>query len=121
MRLIDADALIFDLRTSMVPQSTDYTDAVGIAVRWLREAPTISPDSLRPKGRWEIKHRHRGGFRQYTGHDEFGNLHTITVDERFESDDPYCPFCGKFNESEHRNFCPHCGADMRSDLDIIGK
>lgn len=38
-KLIDADALIFDLKTSFVPQSMDYTNAVGIALRWLREAP----------------------------------------------------------------------------------
>ena len=38
-KLIDADALIFDLKTSLVPQSVDYTNAVGIALRWLRAAP----------------------------------------------------------------------------------
>ena len=106
MRLIDADALM-EFARNQKSRSVDCND--------IARFPTIDPDSLRPKGRWEIKHRHRGGFRQYTGHDEFGNLHTITVDERFESDDPYCQFCGKFNESEHRNFCPNCGADMRGD------
>ncbi len=40
-KLIDADDLIFDLKTSFVPQSTDYTNAVGIALRWLREAPEV--------------------------------------------------------------------------------
>ena len=38
-KLIDADALIFDLKTSLVPQSVDYTNAVGIALRWLRKTP----------------------------------------------------------------------------------
>jgi hypothetical protein len=38
-KLIDADALIFDLKTSFVPQSMDYTNALAIALRWLREAP----------------------------------------------------------------------------------
>ena len=40
-KLIDADDLIFDLKTSFVPQSTDYTKAVEIALRWLREAPEV--------------------------------------------------------------------------------
>ena len=68
---------------------------------------------VREKGEWEIKHRHHGGFRRYTGRDDFGEEHTITVDERFECDEPYCPKCGKWNESVWRNFCPNCGADMR--------
>ena len=68
---------------------------------------------VREKGEWEIKHRHHGGFRRYTGRDDFGEEHTITVDERFECDEPYCPKCGKWNESVWLNFCPNCGADMR--------
>ena len=68
---------------------------------------------VREKGEWDIKHRHHGGFRRYTGRDDFGEEHTITVDERCECDEPYCPKCGKWNESVWRNFCPNCGADMR--------
>ena len=76
---------------------------------------SIPPAAVRPavQGRWEWKHRHRGGFRRVTGEDDFGVRHTITVDEQFEIDDPYCPYCGKPNESVYLNFCPHCGADMR--------
>lgn len=61
-------------------------------------------------GEWDVKHRHRGGFRKYTGVDEWGNTHTITVDERFESDEIYCTYCGKWNDGMHRNYCPNCGA-----------
>ena len=68
---------------------------------------------VREKGEWDIKHRHHGGFRRYTGYDDFGEKHTITVDERSECEEPYCPKCGKWNESVWRNFCPNCGADMR--------
>ena len=68
---------------------------------------------VREKGEWDMKHRHHGGFRRYTGRDDFGEEHTITVDERSECDEPYCPKCGKWNESVWRNFCPNCGADMR--------
>lgn len=73
---------------------------------------TIDPETLRPKGRWEWKHWHKGGFHKYTGVDAFGETHTVTVDERFECDEPYCPKCGKWNESIYLNYCPNCGAKM---------
>lgn len=69
-------------------------------------------DAEQEKGEWEWKHRGRGGFRRYTGHDDFGVEHTITVDERFECYDPYCPACGKLNEAIYLNFCPNCGKAM---------
>ena len=73
-----------------------------------------SPADVRPvvRGKWEWRRRHRGGFRRVTGEDDFGVSHTITVDQRYVIDDPYCPFCGKLNESVFLNFCPNCGADM---------
>ena len=64
------------------------------------------------RGRWEWKHRHHGGFRKHTVVDEFGKTHTITVDERIECDEPYCPYCGRWNESVFLNYCPNCGARM---------
>ena len=75
----------------------------------------IPPADVRPvvRGRWVWRHRHRGGFRRVSGEDDFGVRHTITVDERYEIDDPYCPYCGKLNESVFLNYCPSCGADMR--------
>ena len=85
----------------------------GTLRRYVNRRPTIDPESLRPKGRWDWKHRHKGGFHKYTGKDAFGETHTIEVDERFEVDEPYCPKCGKWNESVFLNYCPNCGADMR--------
>lgn len=67
----------------------------------------------RKRGEWVWKHRHHGGFHRYTGVDKWGEKHTVTVDERYECDEPYCPYCGKWNESVWHNFCPNCGADMR--------
>ena len=66
-------------------------------------------------GRWIMKHRHRGGFRRYTGIDDMGEPHTITVDERVEYDDRYCSECGKQSADNFLNYCPNCGAKM--DLD----
>lgn len=108
VRLIDANA---------AARNTDkeiyWTESEAAAVRnFLAHQPTIDPESLRPKGRWDWKHRHKGGFHKYTGVDEYGETQTITVDERFECDEPYCPNCGKWNESTYLNFCPNCGAQM---------
>ena len=61
------------------------------------------------KGEWDWRLRQHGGFRKYTGIDALGVEHTITVDERMEAYEPYCPACGKWNESVHLNFCPNCG------------
>ena len=63
-------------------------------------------------GRWIMKHRHRGGFHRYTGLDDIGEQHTITVDERVEYDDRYCSECGKQSADNFLNYCPNCGAKM---------
>ena len=66
-------------------------------------------------GRWIMKHRHRGGFRRYTGIDDMGEQHTIIVDERVEYDDRYCSECGKQSADNFLNYCPNCGAYMRGE------
>lgn len=63
-------------------------------------------------GRWIIKHKHRGGFHRYTGIDDMGEQHTITVDERIEYDDRYCSECGKQSADNFLTYCPNCGAMM---------
>lgn len=107
-RLVDANALGIDAEKSF----HDWPVIRGDIDRMINRQPTIDPESLRPIGRWDWKHRHKGGFRKYTGVDAFGETHTITVDERFECDEPYCPKCGKWNESTYLNYCPNCGAKM---------
>lgn len=68
-------------------------------------------------GRWIKEHMHRGGFHRYTGLDDMGEQHTITVDERFEYDDLYCSECGKQSADNFLNYCSNCGAkmDLRGD------
>ncbi len=67
------------------------------------------------RGHWVIKRKIRGGFRVREGVDEHGVRHRITVDERYESPDPYCSECGKLNESVWLSYCPNCGAEMDKD------
>lgn len=66
----------------------------------------------RMRGEWIMKRRHHGGFRRVTGVDDMGERHTITIDERCEYDDWYCPKCGKQSPDNFLNFCGYCGAPM---------
>ena len=102
MRLIDADALkeLFDERLDgahiqVAIRRTGKTLWSGIhaGVNWSRnmiiEAPTIDPESLRPKGRWE----------------EYCNFWRK------------CSICGctwheQWVMSKQLNYCPNCGAKM---------
>ena len=63
-------------------------------------------------GYWVYKHRHRGGVHIYEGKDEMGETRRISVDERYEIDDPYCSECWKLNESVWLSYCPNCGVKM---------
>ena len=65
-----------------------------------------------------IKHRHFGGFRRYTGFDDYGEKRTITVDERYECDVLCCPSCQAMLCSRFQNYCPRCGEKIQTD-DII--
>ena len=75
---------------------------------------TIPSSDVAPvrHGRWIMKHKHRGGFRRYTGIDDMGEQHTITADERVEYDDRYCSECGKQSADNFLNYCPNCGAKI---------
>ena len=74
----------------------------------VKRLPPIQPK----RGKWIKKHRHYGGFRDYTGFDAMGEQHTITVDERTEYDDLYCSECGARSADNFLNFCSNCGAKM---------
>ena len=106
MRLIDADALIDDLKhdVAMDQDSLDYEeltdsnreniqfdkDCKQNAIDLLQHAPTIEPQ--RKKGFWKGK--------PLAG---FGTVR--------------CSCCGDaFRENEGKwNYCPNCGAEMRED------
>ena len=67
---------------------------------------------LPKRGEWVWKHRHHGWFKTAKGKCECGRDVYAQIDERYETDDPYCPFCGVMNDSIHLNYCPNCGAKM---------
>lgn len=83
----------------------------GEARKLMEDAPAVDAAPV-VHGRWVMKHVHRGGMRRYTGFDDFGEEHTINVDERVEYDDRYCSECGKQSADNFLNFCPYCGAKM---------
>lgn len=86
-----------------------YDGAMAMEIAASAPAADVAPVV---HGRWIYKHRHRGGIRIYEGKDEMGETRRISVDERYEIDDPYCSECGKLNESVWLNYCPHCGLKM---------
>ena len=45
MKLIDADKLIEDINKRVFDSSLSTTLAVDLAVRWIREAPTVADDN----------------------------------------------------------------------------
>lgn len=79
--------------------------AVVKSARVIEAAPVVH-------GKWIIKRRHHGGIHLKTGTDALGVEHTISVDERYESDDYICSECKKRFEEVALNYCPNCGAKM---------
>lgn len=61
------------------------------------------------RGEWVKRHKHRGGFRRVKGIDDMGEQHEVTIDERCEYDDLYCPKCGRQSPDNFLNFCGYCG------------
>jgi hypothetical protein len=93
MRCIDADALEKEgwslHRTIRVDKHTEEYQT-----KPLKQVPTIEPQ--RKKGRW-IEH----------------NPHKWGLGIVFE-----CSECGEKIDCEPSNFCPNCGADMRTPVEI---
>ena len=96
MRLIDADAL---KRTKItLEDGCSIVDAARAIIRAVELAPTIDPESLRPKGEW---------IGEANGY----------ADGELVYDVWYCSECnldiGTDEPDLLPNFCPNCGADMR--------
>ena len=115
MAYISKEALVLDVQRYLIPNvDGDGTVTVENAERGFLSLINKQPaaEVMETKhGEWIYKHRHRGGFERMTTHDEFGNPHTVTIDNRYECDEPYCSVCGKLG-GDFLNYCGNCGAKM---------
>ena len=115
MAYIDTEKLKRNIRVNLMPNvDADGTVTVENAERYFLNLieKTSTADVIEVKhGEWIYKHRHRGGFERRTAYDEFNNPHTVTLDNRYECDEPYCSVCGKLGGG-FLNYCGNCGAKM---------
>ena len=89
-------------------------DVKGDRVIYESDLDLLPPVTPQPKmGHWIMKHRSHNELKHYTGQDEMGETHTISVLERYEIDEPYCSECGKLAGDTSQNFCCACGAKMQ--------
>ena len=95
MRPIDADSLIGEWSKKAAKMSRDRDGAIpvdfSLVISAVSEAPTLTLDELRPKGRWE----------------------PVAEDWREQMIGNKCSCCGYEYYGTEFNFCPSCGADMR--------
>ena len=107
MRLIDADAAIELLRSL---GSRDYRREKGTiadAMKMLSHShytPTIDPEELRPKGRWEFRRNKKYSWCT----DVVCTACETIIDSHCDNDLEYRQEAIKKNLL----YCPHCGAKM---------
>lgn len=109
-RIIDADKLKAHYawwnneQKKLFDQIVDLQPTVDI--------PTVDAEPVR-HGHIVYRERHRINYGKYTGFDENGEEHTITVCEDYGSGkEPYCSECGSQLAESFLNYCPNCGARM---------
>ena len=114
--VINDAAAAIEALNRLLDQNTQRCEALRKQLREAHESYERHLNELEaqlPKrGEWVWKHRHHGGFKTAKGKCECGRDVYAQIDERYETDDPYCPFCGVMNDSIHLNYCPNCGAKM---------
>lgn len=105
----DAINLVHDL-AQPCDNSYDWDISADDMIDGIKELPSVTPQ---PKiGKWIMKHRTHNKIKHYTGQDEMGETHTISVLERYEVDEPYCSECGKLAGDTSQDYCCACGAKM---------
>ena len=83
--------------------------------RRFTDCPMNNGDAVR-HGHIVYRERYRKYYRTYTGIDENGETHTISVCEDYGSGkEPYCSECGSKLAESFLNYCPNCGAKMEGD------
>ena len=100
MRLADIEPLI---KNGWVLERHGVANC-HLATMSLADVPTIDPESLRPKGRWEDMY---GG--RYDN-----SLYVCSVCREPALEKSATDFLGRWwSRQEPSNYCPNCGADMR--------
>jgi hypothetical protein len=89
VRLIDANAFIETIEKIACEDKTPFFHLDEITQE-IFDAPTIDPESLRPKGRWVMKE---------------------TMIRSPFAKNAYCSEC-LWETAQDYNFCPNCGAKM---------
>lgn len=84
VRLIDANALVRFIDPGHLRNQFELCFSEYDVVSMIRNAPTIDPESPRPKGRWKGE-----GFGDYS-----------------------CSLCCEIVSGNKNNYCPNCGANM---------
>lgn len=96
VRLIDADALIEKAywHGERPDPGNIYPDGVGaVDVSDIEDAPTIDPESLRPKGRWGV-HRESEISKTVYCTNCWAEFYIHRKGEVQIDTQPYCPNCG---------------------------
>ena len=108
MRLIDADALEKRMNERLRALTKEcgyydgYTCGFDEGCTAVEDAPTIDPESLRPKGNWD------GEADGYADGE-------LVYDVWYCSECNHCIDDGTDDPDMLPNFCPNCGADMRGE------
>ena len=102
MRLIDAE-VAYDLHVYYPMFARSRADLSDLR-ELLKEAPTLTLDDLRSKGRWKPLHT-EGCCNPYD--DLLFEWECSVCGDRFADEEDYMPY----------KFCPNCGADMRGEWD----
>ncbi len=83
MRLIDADALIYDIKSGVYPASMTHTIAVDIAESLIESAPTVDAVPV-VRGEWEVA----------IGYDPNKKVQCQNCYKMAYEPTPHCPNCG---------------------------
>ena len=93
VRLIDANALT--RQVAYLPSTQGYIKVWAVSEQGIKNAPTIDPESLRPKGRWNIIECDKENKRIFV-ECECGATFKLSM----------------FDFGLCYNYCPNCGAKM---------
>lgn len=108
------DAISREAVLDMLEDINAETEGVGFYyehyVDYIKALPSVKPQEK--TGHWIMKHRTHNEVKHYTGQDEMGETHTISVLERYEVNEHYCSECGKRAGDTSQNYCCACGAKM---------